>query len=147
MKKTFNIYLVLAALVSLSVTQACVEAEELVTPNVASPVLVLLDGTSFGAESPVIVGSKFLELDKTNILDHTQGIDSIPVPNLNISVFVNNTTEVANLVTDTDGSADLVISWADLGLTSTTSGNQVRLEFTGTYKDVSFRKYHTVRVN
>ncbi|WP_057938320.1 hypothetical protein [Algoriphagus resistens] len=147
MKKTFNIYLVLAAFSTIAFTSSCVETEDLATPNVASPVLVLLNGTSFGAESPVTVGSKFLELDKTNILDHTQGIDSIPVPNLNIAVFINNTTEVASLVTDTEGSADLVISWADLGLSEVTSGSQVRLEFTGTYKDVSFRKYHTVRVN
>ena len=137
----------LAAFSTIAFTSSCVETEDLATPNVASPVLVLLNGTSFGAESPVTVGSKFLELDKTNILDHTQGIDSIPVPNLNIAVFINNTTEVASLVTDTEGSADLVISWADLGLSEVTSGSQVRLEFTGTYKDVSFRKYHTVRVN
>lgn len=147
MKKSINIYLVLAAFATISFTQSCVEAEDLATPNVASPVLVLLEGTAFSASSPVTVGSKFLELDKTNILDHTQGIDSIPVPNLNISVFINNTTEVAKLVTDTDGGADLVMSWADLGLPEASSGNSVRLEFAGTYKDVSFRKYHTIRVD
>ncbi len=147
MKKSFNIYLVLAAFVTLAFTQSCVEAEDLVTPNVASPVLVLLEGNSFSAASPVTVGSRFLELDKTNILDHTKGIDSIPVPNLNIAVFINNTTEVARIVTDQEGSADLVISWADLGMPEAKSGGSVRLEFTGTYKDVAFRKYHTVRVN
>ncbi|WP_192346195.1 hypothetical protein [Algoriphagus sp. Y33] len=147
MKKSFNIYLVLAAFATIAFTQSCVEAEDLVTPNVAAPVLVLLEGTSFDAESPVTVGSKFLELDKTNILDHTKGIDSIPVPNLDIAVFINNTDEIAKLITDTSGSAELIISWADLGLAEAKSGNQVRLEFTGTYKNVAFRKYHTVRVN
>lgn len=146
MKKSFNIYLVLAAFTTLACTQSCVEAEDLATPNVASPVLVLLNGTSFGAESPVTVGTRFLELDKTNILDYTKGIDSIPVPNLNIAVFISNTNEVANLVTSSDGSADLVISWADLGLASAKTGSSVRLEFAGIYKNVSFRKYHTVRV-
>lgn len=147
MKKSFNIYLVLAALFTLAFTQSCVEAEDLATPNVASPVLVLLEGTSFSAASPVTVGSRFLELDKTNILDYSKGIDSIPVPNLNIAVFINNTIEVARLVTDQEGSAELVISWADLGLPEAQTGSSVRLEFTGTYKDVAFRKYHTVRVN
>jgi len=147
MKKSFNIYLVLAAFLTIASTHSCVEAEELATPNVASPVLVLLEGSSFTAESPVTVGSKFLELDKTNMLDYTKGIDSIPVPNLNIAVFINNTNEVAKLVTDTDGSADLVISWADLGLPEAKSGSSVRLEFAGTYKEVAFRKYHIVRVN
>ncbi|MCE7055863.1 hypothetical protein LZF95_14375 [Algoriphagus sp. AGSA1] len=147
MKKSFNIYLIMAAIISISITQSCVEAEDLATPNVASPVLVLLNGSSFGAESPVTVGSKFLELDKTNILDHTQGIDSIPVPNLDISVFVNNTQQIAQLTTSAEGTADLVVSWQDLGLSEPKSGGQVRLEFAGTYKNVAFRKYHTVRVN
>lgn len=147
MKKSFNLYFVLAAFVTIVSTYSCVEAEDLVTPNVASPVLVLLEGNSFAADSQVTVGSKFLELDKTDILDYTKGIDSIPVPNLNIAVFIDNTNEVAKLVTDTDGSADLVISWAALGLPEAKSGSSVRLEFSGTYKDVAFRKYHTVRVN
>ncbi|WPR75793.1 hypothetical protein [Algoriphagus sp. NG3] len=147
MKKSFNIYLVMAAIISISITQSCVEAEELVTTNVASPVLVLLNGSSFGAESPVTVGSKFLELDKTNILDHTKGIDSIPVPNLDISVFVNNTQRVAQLMTGAEGTADLVISWQELGISVPKTGSQVRLEFAGTHKNVPFRKYHTVRVN
>ena len=147
MKKSLNIYLLVAALATLSISQSCVETEDLVTPNVASPVLILLEGTSFGPTSPVTVGSKFLELDKTNILDHTKGIDSIPVPNLDIAVFINNTNEVARLVTGADGGADLVVTWADLGISEASSGNSVRLEFAGTYKDVPFRKYHTVRVN
>jgi len=146
MKKSFNIYLVMAAIATLAFTQSCVETEDLVTPNVASPVLVLLDGTSFSAASPVTVGTRFLELDKTNILDYTKGIDSIPVPNLNIAVFISNTNEVAKFVTGSDGSADLVISWADLGLPAASKGNSVRLEFTGSYKNIPFRKYHTVRV-
>ncbi|MEB2776352.1 hypothetical protein SYJ56_13600 [Algoriphagus sp. D3-2-R+10] len=147
MKKSFNIYLALAAFATIAFTQSCVEAEDLVTPNVASPVLVLLEGNSFSAAASVTVGSQFLELDKTYILDHTKGIDSIPVPNLNIAVFINNTNEVAKLVTDSEGSADLVISWADLGLPEAKKGDQVRLEFAGTHKNVAFRKYHTVRVN
>ena len=147
MKKSFNIYLVLAVIATLTFTQSCVDADELTTPNVASPVLVLLEGTSFPASSQVTVGSRFLELDKTNILDNTQGIDSIPVSNLDIAVFINNTDEVARLVTDTDGNADLIVSWADLGLPEAQSGSQVRLEFTGKYKEVAFRKYHTIRVD
>ncbi|MDR7131307.1 hypothetical protein J2X69_003668 [Algoriphagus sp. 4150] len=144
--KSFNIYLVLAAFATIAFTQSCVEGEDLVTPNVASPVLVLLEGSSFDSLSLVTVGSRFLELDKTNILDHTKGIDSIPVPNLNITVFINNTTEVAKLVTDAGGSAELVVSWADLGLAEATGGNQIRLEFAGTHKNTAFRKYHTVIV-
>lgn len=147
MKKSFNIYLILGAIAVMVFTQSCVETDELATPNVAAPVLILLEGTSFSADSPVSVASKYFELDKTNILDHTQGIDSIPVPNLMVSVFINNIEEVASLETDSDGLAELNISWTELGLSEPSSGNQVRLEFVGTYKNIPFRKYHTVRVN
>ncbi|UZD24206.1 hypothetical protein PBT90_12505 [Algoriphagus halophytocola] len=147
MKNSINRLLAIGAVVSMIFTQSCVETEELVTPNVAAPVLILFEGNSFSPESPVTVASKFLELDKTNILDHTQGIDSIPVSNLDIAVFINNTTAVASLLTDAAGAAELVVSWSELGLSEPTSGSQVRLEFVGEYKDIPFRKYHTVRVN
>jgi hypothetical protein len=126
--------------------QSCVESEDLVTPNVASPVLILLEGTTFAATSPVMVSSTTFELDKTNILDRTKGIDSIPVPNLALEVFIHNTQRLASLTTDATGTANLEISWADLGLSEPESGSQVQLEFAGTHKSIPFRKYHTVRV-
>jgi len=144
-----NIIKTPALIVALSLmlfAQACVEAEDLVTPSVAAPVLILLQGTAFSPSSAVSVSSKTFELDKSNILDHTLGIDSIPVANLALDVYVANTRKVASLTTDAEGIADLVISWADLGVDVPKSGTQVRLEFAGTHKSVAFRKYHTVRV-
>lgn len=134
------------ALTLALLAQACVEAEDLVTPNVAAPVLLLLSGTSFPATSSVSVSSQTFELDKTNILDHNLGIDSIPVPNLQLEVYVETTRKVASLTTNSEGIAKLEISWVDLGLDAPASGTQIRLEFTGTYKGTAFRKYHTVRV-
>ncbi len=146
MKKPIkNSSLILAIALRL-LSQACVETEELVTPNVAAPVLLLLEGTSFPATSSVSVTSKTYELDKSNILDHSIGIDSIPVSNLALDVYVANTRKVASLTTDSEGDAELEISWADLGITEPTSGTQVRLEFAGTHKSIPFRKYHTIRV-
>ena len=147
MKKHIKTPALLVALFVLLLAQSCVDSEDLATPNVASPVLILLDGNSFSATSSVFVNSKTLELDKTNILDHTLGIDSIPVPNLDLEVFIGTTTKVASLTTDTNGSADLEISWTELGLNDPKSGTQIRLEFAGTYKNIAFRKYHTVTVN
>ena len=126
--------------------QSCVEADGLATPNVASPVLVLLQGSTFPSTARVEVTSTVLELDKANILDHTKGIDSIPVSNLVLRVFINAATEVGTVTTGPDGKASLSVSWADLGLTVASSGRQVRLEFAGMHKNISFRKYHTVRV-
>lgn len=139
----------ISALIILSVfvIQSCVEAEDLVTANVASPVLIMFQGSTFSGEAPVNVGSTFLELDKTYILDHTRGIDSIPVANLEIKVMINHVNEIATLTTDELGKAVFTATWDQLGLASAKVGDQVRLEFTGTHKAVAFRKYHTVRVN
>lgn len=141
-KKT-SLFLALALML---LTQACVETDDLVTPNVAAPVLILLEGTTFSATSSVSVSSKTFELDKTNILDHNLGIDSIPVANLALDVYVASTRKVASLTTNAEGSANLLISWADLGVEAPKSGTQVRLEFAGTHKSIAFRKYHTIRV-
>lgn len=146
MKKTiYHFSLTLIASVFL-LTQSCVEADGLATPNAASPVLVLLQGSTFPSTARVDVISTVLELDKTNILDHTKGIDSIPVSNLVLRVFIDATNEVGTVTTGTDGKASFSVSWADLGLTTASSGSQVRLEFAGIHKNSPFRKYHTVRV-
>ena len=133
--------------IAMSLSMACVEVDGLVTPNVASPVLVMLQGTAFAPTSTVTVGSTILELDKTNILDHTKGIDSLPVSNLVVKVMINNTEEVGSITTDNMGKALFEATWQQLGLTTASVGRQVRLEFTGVHKNTAFRKYHTVRVN
>lgn len=125
---------------------SCVDAVELATPNVASPVLIMLDGNEFDAATGVAVAGTFYELDKTGLLDNTVGIDSIPVSGLEIRVFINDTEEVGMLTTDGSGKILFQNPWSSLGLTSPSSGEQVRLEFAGTYNDVSFRQYHNVRV-
>jgi hypothetical protein len=146
MKKFIKDSTLLSVVALMLCSQSCVETEGLATPNVASPVLILLEGTTFAATSPVVVSTTTLELDKAHILDHTKGIDSIPVPNLPLEVFIHNTQRLASLTTDTNGTANLEISWAELGLSEPESGTQVQLEFAGAYKSIPFRKYHTVRV-
>jgi hypothetical protein len=125
---------------------SCVDADELATPNAAAPVLIIIEGAEFDGTSAVAVVGTFLELDKTGILDHNVGIDSIPLSGLEIKVFINHTEEVGALVTDTAGKIMFQKPWSDLGLDSPGSGNQVRLEFAGIHNDVAFRKYHSVRV-
>ncbi|AWW32347.1 hypothetical protein DN752_20605 [Echinicola strongylocentroti] len=142
--KTYKIWAVLLA--CLPLLFSCEDAVELATPNVASPVLVVVDGGAFPSDSEVTVTAKFMELDKTGILDNTVGIDSIPVSDLEVTVFINQTEEVSTVVTDGGGEAGLSVSWAALGLEVPGSGDQVRLEFAGTHDNIAFRKYHTVRV-
>lgn len=147
MKKTKYTYSLLMISACLFMLQACVEVDDLVTPNVASPVLIMLQGTTFKGDSPVVVGSTILELDKTHILDHNKGIDSIPVPNLTLRVMINHVNEITTITTNNMGRAVFSASWQQLGLTTAQIGNQVRLEFVGEHKNVPFRKYHTVTVN
>lgn len=146
MKEFKNTLLGLILLMSGFMVIGCEDVVELATPNVASPVLVLLEGSSFTSSSNVEVMGTFLELDKSGILDKNIGIDSLPVSNLEIKVFVDHVEEVSTLVTDSMGKVAFSLTWADLGVSAATSGNQVRLEFAGIHKGIAFRKYHTVRV-
>ncbi|WP_209331928.1 hypothetical protein [Lunatimonas salinarum] len=134
------------ALIALFFGVSCVETDELVTPNVASPVLVVLQGSSFEASAPVSVSGRFYELDKTGILDNTVGIDSIPVSGLQVRVFINHTQEIGSATTDNTGRLVFEQPWSSLGLSAPASGNSVRLEFAGVHKDIAFRTYHNVSV-
>ncbi|WP_114750745.1 hypothetical protein [Pleomorphovibrio marinus] len=137
-------HLVLSLLVLVST--ACVVTDDLATPNVASPVLVLLQGTEFEASSDVSVVGRFYELDKSGILDQNVGIDSIPVSGLNVRVFINSTQEVGSLTTDGSGSVLFQQTWNGLGVEAPSSGSQIRLEFAGVHNNTAFRMYHNVRV-
>jgi|GEM_PF-703131 len=137
------VYLLPVLLVSLV---SCEKTDELTTPKLDSPLLILLSGSSFAADAPVVVQGRFYQLDKSGILDHTIGIDSIPMGNLAVTVYVNHTTEVGSITTGSDGRATFTASWADIGLSSPASNNQVRLEFASELNGVPFRKYHTVTV-
>jgi hypothetical protein len=146
MKKYINKVSFLIAFAALGYLSSCVEGVELATPNVASPVLVMLQGNVFDATAPVSVQGRFYELDKTGILNQNVGIDSIPVPGLQIKVFINQTVEVGTATTDNAGRLVFQQPWTTLGVANPTSGRQIRLEFAGTHKNIAFRQYHNVRV-
>lgn len=48
-----------------------------------------------------------LELDKTNILDHTKGIDSIPVANIPMKISVRNGALLGELTSNAQGLVSL----------------------------------------
>lgn len=146
MKKYINKASFLIAFAALAYLTSCVDAVELATPNVASPVLVMLQGNVFDASAPVSVQGRFYELDKAGILNQNVGIDSIPVSGLQIKVFINQTEEVGMVTTDNTGTIVFEQPWTSLGVASPASGRQIRLEFAGTHKNVAFRQYHNVRV-
>ncbi len=124
---------------------SCEKEDELVIDRVVSPVLVTVTGNSFLATEPIMVTTTIAELDKSGILDHTVGIDTIPVSNLPIKVMLNNST-LAELTTDASGTVTLNKTWADLGITTPATGNAVVLEWSGNYKGQAFTKPARVQV-
>jgi hypothetical protein len=116
--KTSYLSIILVAL-TLSLTN-CEDESDMAVNKVASP--VLLDVKSGTGE----VTATFYELDKTGILDHTIGIDSIPIANLAIEVFAASTS-IGTFTTDGDGSFKV-----------TYTGTKPN-EFAGIHKNIPFR--------
>lgn len=154
MKKTA--YILFLGLVILA--SAC-EKKDPFVDRVVSPLLFLvLDDSgvaSSGLTTEPTVNSKIskdvtftiklVELDKTNILDHTKGIDSVAVKSLVVSLSTRSGTKIGDLTTNDKGIATLTKSWADLGITAPKAGTTLLLSWTGKYKDVTFTKYTRIQ--
>ncbi|KQS31188.1 hypothetical protein [Dyadobacter sp. Leaf189] len=177
--KTFLPGLCLLVTAALGLT-SCKEEDPFLDRNVA-PVLVDIVGAPFGAPlastpsvaydssmQELVLTSRLLELDKTNILDHTKGIDSIPVPNIAMKVsfdltktvkpgkvdykgvtynFTAETFKAAGVLgevtSDANGVVTLKTTYKALGLT----GNRIqrkddiiKLSWTGTHKGIAFTR-------
>jgi hypothetical protein len=177
--KTYFPAICLALTLSLGLV-SCKEEDPFLDNNVA-PVLVDIVGAAFGApiaSNPSVaydssmqeltLTSRLFELDKTNILDHTKGIDSIPVPNLAIKVAYDLTKTVkagklefkgvnyeftaetfkssgllGEISSDANGVVQLKTTYKALGLT----GNRIqrkddiiKLTWTGTHKGIAFTR-------
>ncbi len=146
MKKYNKYILSLMIVLVFSALSSCIDEDELTIPFNASPVLVMVSGNSFPAAGNVVVSARVYELDKTNILDHTLGIDSIAVANFQVNVLVNDVMSVASFTTDAAGQGMVISSWEDLGMIVPETGNSLVLEFSGIHNDLPFRKRHTISV-
>ena len=111
----------------------CLE-EELAFEVLESPVLGLFEEMAPAADNSLKLKATFYELDKTNILDHTKGIDSIPLSGLRIQVYVRETELVGEYSTDSNGE---IIFEEDYSLFQGSS----RLEWAGMHKEIPFRIY------
>ncbi|MEA5141003.1 hypothetical protein [Arcicella rigui] len=149
---------VLIALFALLALTSCKEVDDPLVPRVVSPVLVAIDGIPYGDFSTeptvsytktgnVVLSARILELDKTNILDYTKGIDSLPVANTKIVISLRSTgATVAELTTDAKGKISVEKTWASLGLTAPATGNSVALNWSGSYKGQAFTRLSRVSV-
>lgn len=133
------------ALLSLVLLLGCEKEEELVVDREVSPVLVTIAGVSFAATESVKVTATIYELDKSGLLNHAVGIDSIPLANMAVSVKLGNAA-LAQLTTDQAGQVALEKTWGELGLATPLKGNTVTLEWAGSHKGRSFAKLGKVQV-
>lgn len=151
--------IILIALFALLVlTTSCKEVDDPFVPRVVAPVLVAIDGIAYGDFSTeptvsytktgnVILSARILELDKTNILDYTKGIDSLPVANTKIVISLRSTgATIAELTTDAKGKVSVEKTWAALGLTAPATGNSVPINWSGTYKGQAFTRLSRISV-
>ncbi|MCG8318121.1 MAG: hypothetical protein MI921_01350 [Cytophagales bacterium] len=127
-------------LLLLTYLPACEETEDTEFDILASPVLATFEGQNFKATESVAVTATFYELDKSGILDHNIGIDSMAISGLDIRVFINGSTKIGDFVTDAEGQIQFEKSWDDIG----GAGSVVRLEWVGEYSETSFRIFHNV---
>jgi hypothetical protein len=133
-------------LLAAGLLMGCEKEEEMVVDRVVSPVLVTFAGAaSFTAAEPVKVSATVYELDKSGLLNHAVGIDTIPLANMAITVKMGNTA-LAQLTTDQAGQVALEKTWAELGLAAPKAGNTVTLEWAGSHKGQAFARQGKVQV-
>jgi hypothetical protein len=102
--------------------------------------------------SPVVLSLTVYELDKRGILDHTVGIDSIPVSGLKMIFSKRDGTVPIELTSDNEGRVTVTTSWEALGVTDVQAiatsqparTITIGLTWTGEYKGQSFARYSQV---
>lgn len=108
--------------------------DDLAFDVIESPVLAVFEDMTGGTDN-LTVKATFYDLDKSGILDNSIGIDSIPVSNLEISVFILSNQLVETLTTDANGAVVFDAPLTDLAGSS-------RLEWVGKHDDIDFRIFH-----
>ena len=152
MKKILSYSLVILTAVSF----ASCKVDDPFVDRVVAPVLVDIVGASFGAPissqpvvaypftGKVVLVARLLELDKTNILDHSKGIDSIPVANIPMKIGIRNGATLGEVTSNAQGMVSLETTWQTLGLRPTTKDTTIAISWSGNYKGVAFTRLSQV---
>lgn len=119
-------------LVCLSLT-ACT-SDELAFDIIESPVLAVFEDSPNTTAEMLAVTATFYDLDKSGILDQNIGIDSLPIQDLEISVYVDGSALISSYTTDVEGIVEFEAAFQELGTSR-------RLEWVGSYEGVPFRIY------
>jgi hypothetical protein len=144
---------------TVTLMAASCKVEDPFLDRAASPLLVDIVGAPFGAPiaaeptvtyplstDKIAISARLLELDKTNILDHTKGIDSIPVPNVQIQITMRTGAALGTVTSDASGLVKLEKTWDELGVTAPKSGSNVKISWSGTYKGIAYTRLSQVQV-
>src|SRR5690606_3161941 len=105
--------------------------------------------TALNYNEDVTLSASFYELDKSGILDHTIGIDSIPVAGMVIKFSKRDGTAPLEYTTNDQGKILVSTTWEALGITdietimeSTESKSvTIPLSWKGTHMGQSFTRY------
>ena len=150
---------ILGIITLLAVALVGCKVDDPFVDRVVSPVLVDIVGAPFGApfateptvsypiNGKVVLKARILELDKTNLLDHTKGIDSLPVRNIPMKLMLRNGVVVGEATSDAQGVVTFEKTWAELGLNAPRSGNIIRVSWSGTHKGITFTRLSQVRAS
>ncbi len=128
-----NIYKnVMLPLIVATLSFSCEDVSDMAVDRIVAPVLGVNLGTDTdnGMLKRQVV---FYELDKSGILDHTIGIDSVPVSNLAIEVYLDAQTMVGTATTDANGMVIFEKPLSDFG------GAAPILQWVGSFKGINFR--------
>lgn len=101
---------------------------------------------------PVTLSVNLYELDKSGILDHTVGIDSIPVAGVAMTFSLRDGTRAIEAASGTDGKVVITTTWESLGITDVATivaakparSITIPLLWKGAHKGVSFSRYSQV---
>ena len=127
---------------------ACEDVEDNAIPNIAAPVLVEIE--TLGKYTPldqVTLSTTISDLDKSDILDNTVGIDTIPAALSSIQILkdIGGVTETFfSPLSLTQGSGIIVADWTDIlpADIAPEDGLEVTFEYFETYENVPFRKIY-----
>lgn len=150
---------------------ACNEEDPFVD-RVESPVLIVFDGvsgylagggltyspsvtktvTTSNYTDPVTLSLTLYELDKSGILDHTVGIDSIPLANMSLTFSKRDGSLTTLLTSNDEGKVTMTTTWEALGIANVeeivnaaeAKSVTIPLTWVGSHKGISFAKFSQV---
>ena len=134
LKNSMGLLYSLFAIFIVSIFLSSCTSDDLAFEVIESPVLAIFEETIDTDNDLLSMTATFYELDKSGILDKNIGIDSTLITGMAVEIFINESSLVGSLTTDSNGQAVFEKPLGDLAGTS-------RLEWVGNHQSTPFRIY------